>query len=183
MIYLTGSESNRPMDATDIRIINRLIDNSRISLSDLSAEIHLSVSAVSERIRKLENEGIISRYTAVINYDRLGFDVTAYMDVSMDDPAYKSDFIEFAKRTPDIVECDYVAGDYDFILKINTQNTHSLDKVLTAVRSLKGVGRTKTTFVLSKHKEAFSPKLSMAKGDRVAKEVKDSHPADAKNGK
>lgn len=163
------SELNRKMDATDIKIINSLIDNSRISLSELSADIHLSVSAVSERIRKLENEGIIARYTAVINYDRLGFDVTAYMDVSMDDPTYKAEFIEFAKRTPDIVECDYVAGDYDFIMKINTQNTHSLDKVLTAIRSLKGVGRTKTTFVLSKHKEAFSPKLVPAKGDRISK--------------
>ena len=166
MIYFSGDEPNRAMDTTDIRIINSLIDNSRISLSDLSAEIHLSVSAVSERIRKLENEGIISRYTAVINYDRLGFDVTAYMDVSMDDPAYKEDFIKFAKKTPSIIECDYVAGDYDFILKINTQNTHSLDKVLTAVRSLEGVGRTKTTFVLSKHKESFSPKLVPAKEEK-----------------
>lgn len=147
------------MDATDIRIINSLIDNSRISLSELSAEIHLSVSAVSERIRKLENEGIIARYTAVINYDRLGYDVTAFMDVSMDDPAFKENFIEFARITPDIVECDYVAGDYDFILKINTQTTHTLEKVLTAVRGLKGVGRTKTTLVLSKHKETYSPKL------------------------
>lgn len=157
------------MDATDIRIINSLIDNSRISLSELSADIHLSVSAVSERIRKLEKEGIISQYTAVINYDRLGFDVTAYMDVSMDDPAYKGEFIEFAVKTSDIVECDYVAGDYDFILKINTRSTHSLEKVLTTVRGLKGVGRTKTTLVLSKHKEAFSPKLVYVKGDKSLK--------------
>lgn len=148
------------MDATDINIINQLIDNSRISLSELSTRIHLSVSAISERIRKLESEGIIDRYTAVINYDRLGFDVTAYMNVILDDPSHKDSFIRFAQQTPDIVECDYIAGDYDFILKINTQNTHTLEKVLTSVRALKGVGRTKTTLVLSKHKEAFSPKLN-----------------------
>lgn len=149
------------MDNIDIRIINSLIDNSRISLSDLSARIHLSVSAVSERIRKLENEKIIDRYTAVINYDRLGFDVTAYMNIILDDPSYKESFIRFALDTPDIVECDYIAGDYDFILKINTGTTHSLEKVQTSVRAQQGVGRTKTMLVLSKHKEAFAPKLPM----------------------
>ena len=151
------------MDATDIKIINGLIDNSRISLSDLSAAVHLSVSAVSERIRKLEKEGIIDRYTAVINYDRLGYDVTAYMNVILDDPAYKENVIRFANMSTDIVECDYIAGDYDFLLKINTQNTHTLEKVLTSVRSIQGVGRTRTMLVLSKHKEAFSPKLNFGK--------------------
>ena len=151
------------MDATDISILNSLIDNSRISLSELSTKIHLSVSAVSERIRKLESEKIIDRYTAVINYDRLGFDVTAYLNVIMDDPAYKKDFIRFAQETDDIVECSYLAGDYDFLLKINTQNTHTLEQVLTAARAQKGVGRTKTMLVLSKHKESFSPKLVYGK--------------------
>lgn len=151
------------MDATDIKIINCLIDNARINLTELSGQVHLSVSAISERIRKLENEGIIDRYTAVINYDRLGYDVTAYMNVILDDPSHKEGVIEFARKCPDIVECDYVAGDFDFLLKINTHNTHTLEKLLTTIRSLNGVGRTRTVLVLSTHKEAFSPKLSPGK--------------------
>lgn len=148
------------MDATDVKIINCLIENARINLTDLAAKAHLSVSATSERVRKLESDGIISRYSAVINYDRLGYDVTAYMDVILDDPAFKENIISFAAGNPDIVECDYVAGDYDFLLKISTRNTRTLEHLLTSVRALKGVGRTRTTLVLSNHKQAFSPILT-----------------------
>lgn len=150
------------MDATDIKIINCLIENARINLTELAAKVHLSVSASAERVRKLEGDGIIDRYSAVVNYDRLGYDVTAYMDVTMDDPSFKENVISFAANTPDIVECDYVAGDYDFLLKINTRNTRTLEHLLTSVRALKGVGRTRTTLVLSNHKQAFSPLLSYA---------------------
>ena len=147
------------MDRTDTEIINSLIDNSRISLSELSSKVHLSVSAVSERVRRLETEGIIDHYTAVINYDRLGLDVTAYVDVTLDDPSQKNEFIKFAEGIPDIVACDFVTGEYDFIIKINTYTTHSLEKVLMGIRGFKGIGRTKTTLVLSKHKQLYSPKI------------------------
>lgn len=147
------------MDEIDIKIINCLIDNARTNLTDLAAKVRLSASATSERVRKLESDGIINRYSAVINYDRLGYDVTAYMDVILDDPSFKENIIAFAAQTPDIVECDYVAGDFDFLLKISTRNTRTLEHLLTSVRALKGVGRTRTTLVLSTHKLSFSPKL------------------------
>lgn len=148
------------MDEIDVRIINCLIENARINLTDLASKAHLSASATAERVRKLENDGIINRYTAIINYSRLGYDVTAYMDVILDDPSYKANIISFAEQNPDIIECDYVAGDYDFLLKINTRSTRTLEQLLTSVRALKGVGRTRTTLVLSNHKQAFSPTLS-----------------------
>lgn len=152
---------NKGMDEIDVKIINCLIENARINLTDLAARAHLSASATSERVRKLESEGIISRYSAIINYDRLGYDVTAYMDVILDDPSFKENIIAFAAQNPDIVECDYVAGDFDFLLKISTRNTRTLEHLLTSVRALKGVGRTRTTLVLSNHKQAFSPMLTV----------------------
>ncbi|MBR5738798.1 MAG: winged helix-turn-helix transcriptional regulator, partial [Lachnospiraceae bacterium] len=65
------------MDQTDLKIINALSDNARVSASELSEKVNLSVSAVIERIRKLENAGVIKKYTTILDVQKLGLDVTA----------------------------------------------------------------------------------------------------------
>ncbi len=147
------------MDNTDIRIINALSENARISASDLSEKVNLSVSAVIERIRKLENAGCIKQYTTVLDETKFGLDVTAFICILMDHPHYNEQFIEFARRKSGIVECNYVAGDYDFLIKIQTDSTRSLERLLDEVKSVPGVGRTKTMLVLSTSKQFRSPKL------------------------
>ena len=151
------------MDNTDIRILNALSDNARISASELSEKVNLSVSAVSERIRKLESNGTIRQYSAILDEQRFGLDVTAFICVLMDHPRYNERMIEFAKDRNEIVECSYVAGDYDYILKVRTESTQSLERVLDEVKSVPGVGRTKTMFVLSTAKLMYSPKINEIK--------------------
>ena len=147
------------MDSTDIRILNALADNARISISELSDKINLSVSAVSERIRKLEAGGAIARYSVILDEKVLGLDVTAYICILMDHPRYNEQLISYAKGKNEITECSYIAGDYDFLLKVRTESTQSLERILDEVKSVPGVGRTKTMFVLSTAKLQYSPKI------------------------
>ena len=149
------------MDNTDIRILNELSENARMSISELSEKINLSVSAVSERIRKLEANGTISRYSTILNEKSFGLDVTAYICILMDYPRFNEQLIEYANGNGEIIECSYIAGDYDFLLKVRTESTRSLERILDEVKSVPGVGRTKTMFVLSTAKFRYSPKIKI----------------------
>ena len=145
------------MDQTDLKIINALSDNARVSASELSEKVNLSVSAVIERIRKLENAGVIKKYTTILDEQKLGLDVTAFICVLMDHPRFNEGLMEFANRKAAIIECNYVAGDYDYLLKVRTDSTHSLERLLDEVKGLPGVGRTKTMLVLSASKQVYTP--------------------------
>ena len=145
------------MDQTDIKLINALSENARASASTLSEQVNLSVSAVIERIKKLENAGVIKKYTTVLDEQKLGLDVTAFICVLMDHPKYNEGFMAFADKKQAIIECNYVAGDYDYLLKVRTDSTHSLERLLDEVKGLPGVGRTKTMLVLSASKQEYSP--------------------------
>ena len=147
------------MDNTDIKIINALSENARISASDLSDRVNLSVSAVIERIKKLESAGVIRQYTTILDETKFGLDVTAFICILMDHPRFNEQFTDFARKRSAIVECHYVAGDYDYLIKIRTDSTHSLERLLDEVKSVPGVGRTKTLLVLSTSKQVHSPKI------------------------
>lgn len=147
------------MDNTDIKIINALSENARVSASDLSEKVNLSVSAVIERIRKLENAGAVLQYTTILDEKKFGLDVTAFICILMDHPRFNEGFIDFAKKRSSIIECNYVAGDYDYLIKIRTDSTRSLERLLDEVKSIPGVGRTKTLLVLSTAKQVYSPKI------------------------
>ena len=145
------------MDNTDINIINALSENARVSASVLSEKVHLSVSAVIERIKKLESSGVIKQYTTILDEQKLGLDVTAFICVIMDHPRFNEQFMQFAKKKSSIVECNYVTGDYDYLIKIRTDSTRSLERLLDEVKSVPGVGRTKTLLVLSTSKQVHTP--------------------------
>ena len=145
------------MDQTDINIINALSENARMSASVLSERVNLSVSAVIERIKKLESTGIIKKYTTVLDEQKLGLDVTAFICVLMDHPKYNEGLMAYADKKGAVVECNYVAGDYDYLLKVRTDSTHSLERLLDEIKGLPGVGRTKTMLVLSASKQVQTP--------------------------
>ncbi|MBR4768167.1 MAG: Lrp/AsnC family transcriptional regulator [Lachnospiraceae bacterium] len=149
------------MDQTDIKIVNALTENARVSASDLSERVNLSVSAVIERIKKLENSGFIQNYTTILDVQQIGLDVTAFICVLMDHPRYNEGFIRFTNSSPAIVECDYIAGDYDYLVKVRTDSTVSLERLLDEVKSVPGVGRTKTMLVLSQSKFVKTPALQV----------------------
>lgn len=144
------------MDNIDIRIIKLLQKNARITVSEISSEISLSVSAVSDRLKKLESAGIIQQYTAILDARLLRKSLTAIMFISLERPKYTEKFVEFVKGEDEILECHYLAGDYDYALKILTESTYTLEKLLNRIKSVQGVQKTKTIVTLSTVKNNYS---------------------------
>ena len=140
------------MDVIDYRILECLKENSRENATNIGAKINLSTSAVIERIKKMENVGLIEKYTTIINQSVLGRETIAFISVSLEHPRFNDDFISLVKENTSIAECHYIAGDFDFILKVITQNGKTLESILNYIKSINGVSLTRTSVVLSTNK-------------------------------
>lgn len=144
------------MDELDYQILKYLKDNSRMRISVLSQKVNLSVTAIIDRIKKLEAAGIIKQYTTVIDPEKIGKDITAFISVSLEHPKHNDEFINMVTQNSEILECHYITGDYDFLLKVVTGGSGSLERVLNYVKSLHGVAITRTLVVLSTLKNEIS---------------------------
>ena len=134
------------MDAIDAKIVECLKANARENASVIGGKVNMSVSAIIERIKKLEAAGIIKQYTLVLDKEKLGLDMTAFISVSMEHPK--------------VIECHYITGDADFLLKICTDGSKGLEKLVNEIKCVGGVSQTKTLVVLSTDKEEYGPSAS-----------------------
>jgi Lrp/AsnC family leucine-responsive transcriptional regulator len=141
------------LDLIDIKILKCLEKNSRINASIIGEQINMSVSAVIERIRKMETSGVIRKYTIVLDNKKINKDVSAYISVRLDHPRHNDDFVKAVGGILEVVECHYIAGDYDFLLKVITESTGTLTDLLNKIKSLVGVSLTRTVVVLSTTKD------------------------------
>lgn len=138
------------IDETDRHILNLLMDNSRISYADIAKAVGMKSPSVIERIKRLEQLGIIKGYSAEIDYNLLGDDINAFIGVSMDNAKHIEEFEEHVREIdPDLVGCHHVTGDYTFLLKVVTKNTKSLSKLIKKIRDISGVDKTNTILVFS----------------------------------
>lgn len=151
------------MDKIDIKILDCLMENSRINASLIGDKINMSVSAVIERIRKLEAAGIIKQYTTILDAKMLGKETTAFISVRLEHPKYNESFRVSVKTQPEIIECYYLTGDFDYILKVITASTGSLSHILDEIKSIKGVSLTRTLVVLCTVKNEVSVSLDEMK--------------------
>jgi Lrp/AsnC family leucine-responsive transcriptional regulator len=144
------------MDIVDIKILKCLKENARINASEIGERINMSVSAVIERIKKLETAGIIQQYTVVLDAKKIGKDVLAFISVSLEHPKFNDSFSESVLGIEQIIECHYITGDFDFLLKVIAGSTQELTNILHEIKSINGVSLTKTLVVLSTIKSRFS---------------------------
>lgn len=144
------------MDNIDIQILKILQSNARITASDIASKINLSVPAVSDRLKKLDASGIIEKYTAIINSKKMNKSLTVIMFVSLENPKFADRFVEIIQKEDEIIECHYLAGDFDYALKIITTNTETLEMILNRIKLVAGVQKTKTTVTLSTIKNNYS---------------------------
>lgn len=151
------------VDDTDFKILELLQSDARIKRNDIAEKIGLSLPSVTDRMNKLEESGIIESYFTKLNHKSLGKDISAFIFVTSDSSAHYRDFISHAQQNPEILECHSVTGDGSHILKIRTSNTSSLEKLLAKIQSWKGVRSTRTSIVLSTHKETLSIDLKQQK--------------------
>ena len=144
------------MDSIDYKILKILQKNARETASNISKEIHLSVSAVIERIRKLEESRVIQEYTIIVDEKRTGNGITALMEVSLEHPRYFDSFAEAIRRMDTIVSCYYQTGDFDLLLKLACRSSDELEEIHREIMSLDGVSDTRTHVVLKTVKNIYS---------------------------
>jgi Lrp/AsnC family transcriptional regulator, leucine-responsive regulatory protein len=140
-------------DDLDIKILKILQENGRIKRNEIGEAIGLSIPSVSERLHKLETKGVIEGYYAKVNKKAFGYDIMAYIHVSMDSSKHYNALIANVEKIPQILECHSVLGEGSHLLKAIVKNTESLEKLLSKIQSWPGVTATKTTFVFSTIKE------------------------------
>lgn len=133
------------MDTTDIKILEILQTDGRISMKELGQLVALSPPAVSERVKRLEESGIIQGYAAVVDPKLLGKRVFAIINVQMMVNQHKA-FLQLVKNDPAIVECHHLTGEDCMTIKVLLSDTIELEKLLDRIQQL---GNTRTTIVLS----------------------------------
>lgn len=142
------------LDAIDYKLLELLQQNARMTQMEMASAVGLSQPAVAERMRKLEQEGIIRGYVAQVDARKLGKDISAFIGVSIEHPRYNAGFAKKILALPDVLECHRVTGSDSYLLKVVTENTESLDRLISELlRVIPGVTRTLTSIVTSSIKE------------------------------
>ena len=141
------------IDHIDKELIESLQADGRQTASDLAQQVGLSVPAVAERIRKLQEQGIMRGFTAVVDPKAIGMDVGAYITVISESSAHYGEVIEQAQEHPEVLEVMSVTGEGSHLLHVRTRNTGTLEKLLGQIQSWPGVTRTETRIILSSYKE------------------------------
>ncbi|MDP3388262.1 MAG: Lrp/AsnC family transcriptional regulator [Eubacteriales bacterium] len=141
------------MDEIDIEILNLLQTNSRISLTEISEKIHMSISAISGRIRRLEQSGIILNYTALLDYTKLDKDLIAFVNIKFKKNTSVEVIEEFVNAQPDVYECYLQTGTFDCVLKIITKNTVTLKNLLSLFNDEITIEEMQTNIVLKPLKQ------------------------------
>jgi Lrp/AsnC family leucine-responsive transcriptional regulator len=133
------------VDITDYKILEILLENGRIPMKELAQMVALSAPAAAERVKRLEEENIITGYKAEINYVKLGKKINVLINVDIN--VQKTErFMEFVKNEESIIECHHVTGPYCKILKARLEDIASLEKLIGKIQRF---GNTETFIILS----------------------------------
>ena len=141
------------LDKIDIKILNMLQDSGRTKRNVLAEAVSLSLPSLSERLKKLEEHGVIEGYYAKLDKKIFGYDIMAFITLEMDSSKNYDSLANHVQKTPDILECYSVLGEGSHIMKAVVNDTEALEKLLGKIQSWPGVHRTVTSFVLSTIKE------------------------------
>lgn len=120
------------LDDVDLKIIRALQGNSRITMKELSGQVHMSGPAVTERIKKLEDEGVITGYTLSLDPIKFNKQTMAFITVWMGTPKH-NEFLEFCRTRSDVVECHRVAGEGCYLLRVLTDDNSTLEGLIDQV--------------------------------------------------
>jgi Lrp/AsnC family leucine-responsive transcriptional regulator len=146
------------VEEIDRKIVSLLARNGRMSFTELARQAGLSVSAVHQRVRRLEQEGVIKGYAAMFNPEDVGLSLTAFVSVKPFDAAAPDNLPERLAHLAAIEACHSVAGDENYILKVRVSSPAALEELLYQIRTIGGVS-TRTTVVLSTPYENRPPEF------------------------
>jgi Lrp/AsnC family leucine-responsive transcriptional regulator len=136
-------------DELDLQLLDALQRNARATFAELGSVVGLKAPAVHDRVKRLENRGYLRGYSAQLDGKRLGLALTAFVSCYSTPDCDYDGFIGLLSALPEIVEVHSVAGEESFMCKAVTRSTQHLDELLTRLKAMPGMARTKTTIVLS----------------------------------
>lgn len=145
------------LDATDKKLLMILQSDSKGTTKELSLKLNLSVTAVYERVKKLERLGIIDKYVALLNREKIekGFVVFCHVKLLQHTIEFLTAFENDVLKLTEVHECFHVSGDYDYILKIYVKNMEEYREfMVTKLTTLKHIGSTHSTFMISEVKNS-----------------------------
>lgn len=155
------------LDDIDLKILDLLLLDGRMSHTAIGKETDLSGPSVYARVQRLEREGIIRGYTALLAPEKVGRGLAAFVRIRTQTPGYNDEAFEgFIQNEDQIVECHDIDGEDCYILKVRTASTQSLQKLLTTIRSFPGITRTVTTIALETLKEEGTVRPATGKTKR-----------------
>ena len=147
------------LDNIDIQILKLLQNNSNLTTKDLANKVNLSTTPVFERIKRLEKNGYIKKYVAVLDAEKLDKGLTVFCNITLKQHTREigNKFVKDILEIKEVTECYNVSGDYDFLLKVMVKDMkHYQDFVLNHLGSIKNIGSAHSTFVMGEIKNTYS---------------------------
>jgi len=132
------------LDTVDKQIIYMLMDNAKTSLAHISKNIGISTTAVHQRIKKLEQAGVIENSISFLNPRKIGFKVVSYIGMFLEQPSHYQDTVKALNDVKEVVEAHYTTGNYTIFLKVLCRDNDHLMEILNKLQKMKGVTRTET---------------------------------------
>lgn len=151
--------SKVPLDAIDRKILKYLIRNARMPFLEIARECGISGAAIHQRIRKLQEQGVILGSRLVVDPKTMGFDVCAYISITLKDPQLLKPTVENLKEIPEIVECHFVTGKGNILVKLYcVDNEHLMQTLFEGILRIAGIATTETTISLE---ESFQRQVNV----------------------
>ena len=145
-------------DKIDMKILAVLQENANLKIKELSAAVGLSVTPVFERLKRLEKDGFIKKYTVILDADKLniGFVVFCIVKMLLVNEEVNSEFVKAISAIPEITECYNISGEYDYLLKVHAANMEAYRNIyLHTLGKLKNVASIQSIFVMDESKHEY----------------------------
>lgn len=157
----------RPIDATDRRILNLLQENAKYTNKEVAAQLGMSITPVYERIKRLEEQGYITDYRAIVSKKLLGYHLVAYCNVQLKEHAqdYLTQFETQVLQLKEVIECYHIAGMYDYLLKVVLFDMEAYQQfIVNKLARLPNIGNVQSAFVMSEIKSSTALSLDEPNG-------------------
>ena len=142
-------ESKYQIDNIDRGILSELMINAKVPYTEIAKKLIVSAGTIHVRMKKMEEAGIVKNSRLHINYELLGFDLTAFLGIYLEKGSTYTDVIQQLNLIPEIVEAHYTTGVYSIFAKIRCKNTKHMRQILNEeIQSIKGIQRTETIISL-----------------------------------
>jgi DNA-binding Lrp family transcriptional regulator len=157
---------NHQIDATDLRILEELQLNARITNTDLASRVHLSPSPCLTRVRALEESGLISRYVTLLDPYELGLSVSVFIQITLERQVERAleVFEDAVQDSPEVMECYLMTGDADYLIRVVVADVQALERfIVNQLSKIPGVANIRSSFALKQVK--YKTALPLPRGD------------------